>query len=122
MRSIRRFAAGLLTVVAVAGCQTRGENLPLEEARTRVIVPDVPERVPLFPPPPPPSPDVVRMGGGLWQPGFQQFNLPQRLVQPVGSAGGQTFYALSWDRQPFDRLLVQVPGRAGEFLEYLSVW
>lgn len=122
MRSIKRIGAGLLTVVALAGCQTKGHNMPLEEAMFRVIVPEVAERVQVVPVPPAPPAEVVRMDGGLWQPGFTTYRLAQRSVQPVGRAAGQTFYALSWDRTPFDRLLVEVPGRPGEFLEYLGVY
>jgi hypothetical protein len=122
MRSIKRIGAGLLTVVALAGCQTKGHNMPLEEAMFRVVEPLVAERVQVVPVPPAPPAEVVRMGGGLWQPGFREYNLAARQIQPVGRAGGQTFYALSWDREPFDRLLVEVPGRPGEYLEYLGVY
>jgi hypothetical protein len=123
MRSVNRVGVVLFAAVALAGCQTKGENLPLEVAMYRVITPDVPERVQVIPPAPAPLPEeVVRVGSGLWQVGFRQYQLPRRAVQPVGSAAGLTFYALSWDNMPFDRLLVEQPGRPGEFREFLGVY
>jgi hypothetical protein len=122
MRRFQGIGTVLLAVLAMAGCQTRGQNLPLEEAKFRVIKPNVPERTQVVPAPAPPAAEVIRMDAGLWQPGFRQYRLAQRSVQPVGRAGGQTFYALSWDRAPFDRLLVEVPGRPGAYLEFLQVY
>jgi hypothetical protein len=123
MRSICRVGAALLVLVALAGCHRKGENLPLEEARFRVIRPVVPERVLITPPRPEIFPEtVVRVAGGLWQAGFREYRLTAREVQPVGRAGGLTFYALAWDREPFDRLLVAEPGRPGEYREFLEVY
>lgn len=114
--------SGLLALLALTGCTTRGENLPLEEARNRVIVPDV-QRAPVLTPVPVSFPsEVVRVGTGLWQVGFRDFHLPQRSVRQVGSAAGLTFYALAWDNDPFDRLLVPVPGRPDLYREFLSVF
>lgn len=122
MRSIKWVGVGLLSVVVMAGCQTKGHNMPLEEAMFRVVEPIVAERVQPIPAPVLPPEEMVRVDEGLWQPGFRQYRLPQRAVQPVGRAGGQTFYALAWDRAPFDRLLIEVPGRTGQYLEYLGVY
>ncbi len=120
MRSSYRAGGILLVALTWAGCQTKSENLPLEVARNRVVWPTATERAApatvSFPE------EVVRMAGGLWQVGFKEYQLPERLVQPVGSAGGLTFYALSWDAAPYGRLLAGVPGRPGAYREFLGVY
>lgn len=122
MKSIFRAGIGVLALVALPGCYSRGENLPLEVAKYRVMTAEV-QRPPAVTPAPVNFPtEVMRVGTGLWQVGFRDYDLPQRSVRPVGSADSLTFYALSWDNEPFDRLLVPVPGRPNRYREFLSVY
>jgi hypothetical protein len=122
MNSFFRVGAGLLIALTLAGCKNKGENLPLEVAKFRVFEAEVPARVQIGPVPVAFPSEVFRIDAGLWQAGFREYRLPARAVQPVGSSGGLAFYALAWDSEPFDRLLVGVPGRAGEYREFLGVY
>lgn len=123
MRSSIRVAAVLVAALAMVGCQKKGQNLPLEVARYRVITPDVPDRrSPTAPPFFTPPTNVVRIGDQLWQPGFDRFRLPATSVRQVGSAEGMTFYAPAWDSAPYDRVLVNVPGQPDLYQEFLGVF
>lgn len=122
MRTTNLAGSVLLALLALTGCSTRGENIPIEEARNRVIVPDVERRQVMTPAQVTFPNEVVRVGSGLWQAGFRDHRLPERSVQQVGSAAGLTFYALAWDNDPYDRLLVPVPGWHGLYREFLSVY
>lgn len=65
-----------------------------------------------------PLPDI-RLGGQRWVATGAFLHLPDRHVQPVGSAAGHLFYAFRWDQPPFDRLLASRPG--GLWQEYREV-
>lgn len=121
MRSRILAGLGLAAALTLAGCQISHENRPYEEARNRTLSPRV-DRTPVVHGAPVEFPnEVMRVGSGLWQVGAREHNLPQGSVRQVGRTGGLNFYALSWDSEPFDRLLVPVPGRANEYREFLGV-
>jgi hypothetical protein len=100
----------LCGALVLVGCQDLGleDNLPLEEAEGR-----------------PPSELVVAVmgpgaaadreiivAGRLWVPS----GLPQTLqageLVPVGSSGGTTVYARSWDEAPYDALFTRLDAAA----------
>jgi hypothetical protein len=107
----------------LVGCKNKGQNLPFEEAKYRLVKPTIPEKPLISPPAPAAFPEtLVTVAGGLWQAGFNRYQLPTQSIQPVGSASGMTFYALTWDSAPYDRLLVVEPGQLGKYREFLAVY
>jgi|GEM_PF-563269 len=123
MRSSLRVGIALAAAVLVTGCYKRGENLPLDVARDRVMVPEVEERTPPVPLPTLIEPtEVVKLGDQVWQASAKEYNLPAELVRMVGSAGGHSFYVLAWDDAPYDRLLVPIAGVENRYQEFVGVY
>lgn len=52
--------------------------------------------------------------GRLWVPSGLPWTLAEDGLRPVGSAGGATVYARSWDEAPYDELFTRLPRRTPE--------
>lgn len=105
MHRASRPGALALAVLAAAGCDTKGENIPVTIAKyqpPKVLFEETARIVPA----PALAERPVRIGGRSWVPTATEYALPARGVRPVGTAAGMTFYALSWDAAPYDRLLL----------------
>lgn len=106
MRTAARcVATAAIAAVALSGCNTKGENLPVDIAKYQPPKLLLAETARLLPRPEIPT-RVVGVAGDLWMPTATEYELPARAVQPVGTAEGLDFYALAWDEPPYDRLLV----------------
>lgn len=107
-RSLRTRTALLAAALALSGCNDIpffGANTPVEEARDRA-----PNLVAIVSAEPAveagePLPDI-RLGGQSWVASGEFYELPDRLVSPVGSVDGRVFYGFTWDDPPHDRLFV----------------
>ena len=103
----RRTTALLFGILAMAGCQDMGleYNLPLEEATDRPPM----ALVAAVMAPAATADRQLIVDGTLWVPSGLPLALDQQEVQPVGSSGGETVYARSWDRPPYDELFTRLP-------------
>ena len=125
--------AAVLAATAYAGCDTKGRNIPLEVAKYQPPKPLYGDVVRIAPEPALPW-RIVTVDGRQWAPTTTEYALPDRFVRPVGTGDGMRFHALTWDRPPFDRLLVARPApawlrdpsafptRPGYWLEFLEVY
>lgn len=109
MKRARR--AALRVVVAAlfgashAACRDSGlpgRNTPREQARQREF------RYPAYQPTADHTP--ISVAGRLWIGALPIESIPDRLLVPVGSAGGQTLYAPRGRQSPYSRLYA----RAGD--------
>jgi hypothetical protein len=103
MKRARRALLKMAVVVGcgatLAGCRDSGlpgKNLPLQQARHREF------RYPAYQR----SPENVPVAavGYHWIPGPPPETIPERLLTPVGAAGGQTLYAPRGQQAPHSRL------------------
>jgi hypothetical protein len=110
---------GALVVAALifAGCRSKGENLPLEEARNRFPAEPI-EHTTVRPPDAPPvaSPAPVIAFGRQWMPFGGPQRVPSGLLTPVAAGSGVALHAATWDRPPYARLLA--PLGPDQWLEY----
>jgi hypothetical protein len=49
----------------------------------------------------------IELGGRQWVAARGQQRIPDRLLAPVGNAGGVPVFRLAWDDAPYDQLYVQ---------------
>jgi hypothetical protein len=108
----RRLVACAAVPCVLGACQDLGlpGNIPVEEARARTPTELVAEvRGPLDDAP---APLVV--DGRLWVPDGEPRVRAGAELRPVGSVGGQTVYARSWDERPYSVVFtrVEVPAPA----------
>jgi hypothetical protein len=117
-----RLGAAVLAAVALGACHPKGHNVPLEEAMNHVSRPVIQERVRVRPAPEPMPQEPIAIAGGEWIATSTTYTLPARYVRPIGTSGGLNFYVLSWDDEPFDRLLVPSRTRPGHWVEFAEVY
>lgn len=123
MGSIWRLGAVLVISATLGGCRFIGKNTPLEEARFRVPKTVRETQVRMQPAPPSEFPrERFRIGDQEWIVTATEYQLPDRVVRPVGTSDGLVFYALAWDEPPFDRLLAPMPQRAGTWQEFAEIY
>jgi hypothetical protein len=107
MKRARR-AALRVAVVALFGishpaCRDSGlpgKNLPYEQARHREF------RYPAYEPADSATP--IALAGRYWVGALPVESIPDRLLVPVGSAGGQTLFAPRGRQSPYSRLYARV--------------
>jgi hypothetical protein len=111
MERVTRAVLAALVVAAMAGCDTRGQPLPKEQAVTLPPKYLSDERV--RPPAEPLLPvQGVTVGESVWVLTGREHRLAARHLQPVDAVEGVRVHALAWDAPPYGRLFVQrVPGR-----------
>jgi hypothetical protein len=107
MKRVRRTALRLGVVAlcgaALAACRDSGlpgKNLPRQEARHREF------RYPAYQPTADNAP--IALAGRHWIGALPVESIPDRLLVPVGSAGGQTLYAPRGRQAPYSRLYARV--------------
>lgn len=106
----------LLAVVAVS-CDIKGDNVPLAQVKYGPPKALYWEGLRLEPASPLEGVEVD-LAGRRWQASATEYDMPDRYLRSVGSADGRSFYAFTWDRAPYDRLLTPTTdGRWREFLE-----
>lgn len=121
MSIVRTSAALALALIAVSACEpAKYQLLPLEVARERAPTPLVAETLVR----PEPEPGTfegapVLVAGRYWQATATEFDIGTLEARPVATLDGVTFNALSWDDQPFDRLLVRAAADPGLWREFL---
>jgi hypothetical protein len=110
---------GVLVVAALvfAGCQSKGENLPLEEARNRFPAEPIEHTTVRAPDAPPvvAAPPVIAFGR-QWMPHGGPQRIPAALLAPVAAGNGVALHAAAWDRPPYARLLA--PVGPDQWIEY----
>jgi len=106
IRSARTYLAlpALLAAALTLACRDVGlpdKNLPLDQAEHRTygypVYQAFPDSVP-----------VLQVAGHRWQVTAPIETIEGRLLTSVGNASGTPVYALSWDKEPYDRLYTPV--------------
>ncbi len=100
----------LLGALVLPGCRDMGleDNLPLADAESRppsALVEAVMA---------PTSGGEYIVDGRLWIPSGLPLTLRAEELRPVGSAGGRTVFARSWDEAPYDALFTRLDGPGAE--------
>jgi hypothetical protein len=95
-------AAGLVLVAGCVDSGLPGENLPVEQARTKPLAYAVYDSTLDIPP--------VTVDGRVWMPAGPAEPIPAGLLVQVATDGDRTVYALTSDPEPYARLYV----RSGE--------
>lgn len=100
----------LAAPLALAGCQDLGleGNIPLAEAEDRAPS----ELVAAVYAPTEVQDQQLIVDGRLWVPQGAPLTVSARELRPVGSAGGKTVHARSWDQAPYDALFTELPPQA----------
>ena len=122
MKAIYRGGLFVLAVLTLGACDPRkADSIPLEEALVRPPANLMPEKIVNQPQlPAGVSEATVDVAGRQWIVTPTEFELPETMVAPVVPAQGVVFHSLAWDREPFDRLLVE--DRPGVWREFVEVW
>jgi hypothetical protein len=99
----------VLAVLVAAGCEMKGENVPLDQAMYRVP-PEPMELTTVRHPdaPPAPVPPPVVIFDRQWMAHGAPQRIQAQLLRQVGAAQGVAFYAATWDQPPYARLLASV--------------
>lgn len=118
MRAMGRWGVLATTTLALAGCKDvglEGKNLPHELAVTMPPKPLVEQTVRIAPAEIPGIPEGgLELNGRIFGATATEYALGDNAVRPVGAAGGASLYAMAWDEEPLDMLLVRLEnGRYG---------
>lgn len=91
--------------LALVACRDLGleDNVPLEEAMQQPPL-DLVAAVHA----PADGPEPLIIDGRLWRPSGVPITTGTGELRPVGSAGGTTVYARSWDRPPYDEVFARI--------------
>jgi hypothetical protein len=103
---IRRAALVILAGVVVAGCETKGQNLPRQEAEQRFPLEPIEFHTVGHPdsPPQPARPPIMAFDRA-WMPHGGAQRIPAHALRSVGSTQGIALFAATWDEPPYSRLL-----------------
>ncbi|HEX7118985.1 MAG TPA: hypothetical protein VF212_09365 [Longimicrobiales bacterium] len=123
MRFVRTVGPLAVAAIALGACEpAKYALMPLEEAKYREPKPLVEQVMgPVEPAPPIPA-TPVRIGNAFWIASAAEYALPTSFVRPVATLDGVMVHSLSWDREPFDRLLAPAPASPGNWVEFLEVY
>ncbi len=104
--------------LALAGCQNMGLYDAGEED-VAVVAPPSELVAAVYGPAAPGSTQSLIVDGRKWVPAGRPLALGEADVASVGSAGGLTVYARSWDSAPYDALFTR--DEDGQWLSYQPV-
>lgn len=108
----------VLGAVALAGCQNMGLEYAGPEGDA-VVAPPTALVAAVHPRTAAGDRQQLIVDGRNWVPSGRPLALSESDLSPVGSAGGHTVYARSWDDAPYDALFTRTDGST--WVSYLPV-
>lgn len=121
MRRICGISCAALTALTLGACKDVGlqGNVPLAKAENAAPEPLVQQTDLSRPVLPPGTPTAIELDSTTWTLDGTAVDIADTELRSVGSAAGQSVYALRWDEPPYDVLMTRLPD--GQYQKYRQV-